>query len=221
MTQVQIVNLGLQLISQRVIQTMNDNTVEANASNNVWIPCLQECLRGNNWSFAQVIELAVASSPAYTPLNYLYAYKYPANAMAVWKVYNAYTADMKKGEDFREVYDAVNNQRVILTNCQNAYIEYTYYVTDTTMFDPSFVTMLSYRLAAALAMPLNADSEQAKEMTAVFANQMSEAQRMSSYENNIDNGQNPDAIVLSRMSGINGSGTSIGGVTFDQFNRGQ
>lgn len=222
MDQIGIINLGLGLISQRTIESLTEGSVQANAANDVWVPCVQECLRGNNWSFASVEQVLALVANA-TLLNWKYVYAYPANAMAVWKVYNTYTADQKKGEDFKEYLIPTLGVKVIATNCQNAYVEYTYYVQDTTIFDPSFVTMLSYRLAASLAMPLNADAEQAMNMTKVFENQMSEAQRMSSYENNVLNGESPDALINSRMSGLSGNidSVSIGGVTFQAFNAGQ
>jgi hypothetical protein len=214
-----ILNLGLRLISQRTIESLSENTVANQVASDIWLPAVEDCLRGNNWSFAQIIELGVLSTN-YTPLNYLYAYNYPVAAMSVWKVYNAYTADPKKGEDFRRVYDPINNQQIILTNCQNAYLEYTYDIQDYTQFDADFITMLSYRLAASFAMPLNADADQAKEMTAVFSNQMSEAQKSSSLENNIENGEDPQALINARMSGYPGKGTSIGGVSFGVWNNG-
>lgn len=214
-----ILNLALHLISERTIDSLTEDTVANQVATDIWQPCLDDCLRGNNWSFAQIIELAVLSTN-YTPLNYAYAYNYPTATMSLWKVYNAYTANTQKGEDFRRIYDPVNNQQIILTNCQSAYLEYTYAMTDYTQFDADFVTMLSYRLAAAFAMPLNADADQAKEMTAVFSNQMSEAQKSSSLENNIRNGENPDVLINARMNGYPGRGTSIGGVSFEAWNNG-
>jgi hypothetical protein len=83
----------------------------------------------------------------------------------------------------------------------------------------AFVNMLSWRLAAAMAMPLNADPDLAINATKVYQNQMSEAQRQASYENNIGNGQNPDMFIHAREGGPNVPSVSIGGTTFDVFNR--
>lgn len=222
MTQVEIVNLALRHIAQAPIILMSDGSEQATVANDVYIPCLQECLRGNNWSFASAIDALVLSVNYTPPSGFSFAYNYPTAAMAVWKVSNSYSNPSdKRGYDFREVYDSTNTQKIIITNCKDALVEYTYYVTTTALFDASFVNMFSYRLAAAMAMPLNADPDQAINMTKIFQNQMSEAQRQSSYENQICNGESPDVFVNSREGGPGVSNSvSIGGETFDQWNKG-
>lgn len=223
MDQIQIINLGLGHISQRSIEDLNESSVQAEEASKVYDSCLQECLRGNNWAFAAVID-ALASVANYTPpSNWGYAYAYPANSMAMWRISNSYTDPAnKKGEDFRVVYVPALKVKVILTNCIQAYGEYTYYLQDTTLYDAAFVNVLSFRLAAALAMPLNADQDMAINMTKIFQNQMSEAQRQNSYESNATNGQPAEMIINARTNGgSNTNSVSIGGQTFDSFNQGQ
>ena len=222
MTQVQIINLGLAQISQAPITSLSDGSVQADAANTAWIPCLQEVLRGNNWPFATVIEDLVEVVGYTPPTGWQFAYVYPVNALSVWKVSDDFTDSKSKGQDFRKIYVPSLAAQVILTNCLDAGVEYTYYVSDTNMFDADFISMLAYRLAAAMAMPLNADADQAINMMKIYMGLLSDAQRQSSYENNVNNGQSVDTIVNARVSGNNGANgsVSIGGMTFDQFNQG-
>lgn len=221
MTQVEIINLGLGHISQALITALSDGSTQADTATLVWTPCLQEVLKSNNWPCAAVIE-ALSEQANYTPpTGWSYAYTYPSNGIAVWKISNDYTDPTnKKGEDFREIYVPSLGTKVILTNTVDAVAEYTYNITDPTILDAAFVNVMAYRLAAAFAMPLNADADLAINMSKVYMNQLSEAQRQNSYENNVNNGQSPDAIVNSRMNGSTGQSVSIGGMTFDQFNQG-
>lgn len=215
----EIINLGLYLISQTPLQSLTENTVNANVALDVYDSCVEECLRGNNWPFASVTDTLVLST-TYTAVNYKYAYIYPANAAAVWLVYNLVTPDKRKGEEFRRLLDPVAGSNVIVTNTPDAIVEYTYLVTDPNLFDASFVNMLSYRLAAAMAMPLNADADQAVNMTKVFSNQMSEAQRSGSYEDNRNDAESKDVFVNARSFGPFGPGSNFGNGTFSDFNSG-
>lgn len=76
---------------------------------------------------------------------------------------------------------------VIVTNCEDAYGEYTYYVDDPALFDSAFVNAMSHRLAAELAHPLNGDKELAKTEIGIYNALISEAGRLSSVENNDNN----------------------------------
>lgn len=228
MDQTGIINLALGHISQPPITNISDGSVQADAANLQWVPCLQEVLRGNNWSFASATEALVAASN-FTPIGWAYAYAIPAASMACWRVFDTNMKDLKGTYDFRIIYDKVNSVNVIVTNYGpvtanvGPYVEYTYYLdaTKAALYDSAFVNMLSFRLAAALAMPLNADPDMAVNMTKIFQNQMSEAQRQSSYENQVQNGEDPECLINARMGGGSGQrSVSIGGTTFDIYNRG-
>lgn len=214
----EIINLGMYLISQRPLQSLVEDTVNASVALDVWDSCFQECLRGNNWPFAAVTDTLVLSS-TYVPQNYVYGYLYPSNSVAIWIVYNSYTVDKRKGEEFRRLLDPSAGVPVIVTNTKDALVEYTYLITDYTLLDQSFINMLSYRLAAAFAMPLNADADQAVNMTKVFSNQMSEAQRAGSYEDSRNDAESKDVFVNSRCTGPFG-GNNSGSGTFEDFNNG-
>jgi hypothetical protein len=129
------------------------------------------------------------ASPLYAG-KWLYAYSYPSNCIAMWHVYNSGTPDKDNGEQFRVLYDSVHTAKVILTDCELALGEYTFDVTDTTMFDANFVTAFALRLAFDMAPNLTGDDNVAAGMLKLFNIAISEAERMSSYEAKDDASKN-------------------------------
>lgn len=207
-SQVEIFNIALANLGQRPVSLPSENTPAALSLSRAWDSSRKECLSGNNWPFATVIELLSVVSNYTPPAGWLYAYQYPSKCVRMWKIYNQISVNFvpfdatgqlinlgqnqirydKKhtGEDFREIFVPTLNSPVILSNCPNAYGEYSYDVTDPSIFDATFVTMLGFRLAADTAMSITGDPSVAVNMIKIFNSKMSEAQRISSYENNTD-----------------------------------
>jgi hypothetical protein len=179
MTQLQIVNKALDLISVAPITSMSENSPAALLANRVWNPCRQEALKGHDWSFATVIVALSTANYTIVANDWTYAYQYPATALEVWHVY--YTAKDKK-QDFRRIYDPVSTATVILSNIADAIAEFTYDLTDTTFYDAHFCSVLAYLLAANMAKALTGDPALADSMLKVYNAYMSDAERMSSYE---------------------------------------
>lgn len=207
-SQVSIVNLALGHISQRPITLISDTTsVQAVAANRVWTPALGEALRANDWAFARSLVLLVESAYYDASIyGYTYAYVMPTSCAALRSIFNSYTTNKKLGEKYERMYDPTlaHPEELILTNTGGttaqdyAYARYTYHITDPTKFDSSFVTSLSYLLAAKLATILiGAGSTEIAKMIELYGASISESQRIDSYEGttNTDTG-NP--IVDSR-----------------------
>ncbi len=180
-SQVSIINLGLSHIAQKPIVAIDDASPQALAVMRVWDLSLREALRASTPGFATAV-IALALSATYTPLHWLYGYAYPANCLAMNKVYTEATLDPAIGEEFREVYDQVGNVKIIVANVAEAYGEYTYLISDTTLFDPSFAKAMGYRLASDLAIPLVGDRALAESMEKKFITAASECNRLNSYE---------------------------------------
>lgn len=182
-SQLEIVNLALGHLKQRKISSMTEVSVQAQAVNRCYETARRETLRGHDWSFATCVK-TLALLANYTPTsNWLYAYQYPANAVAVWHVYDDTTVNKTAGDDFRELYDDVNNQKVLVCNIADAIVEYTFDLSDTTLFDSTFVTAFAYRLAADMAPGLTGDDAIADNMMKKALVAISEAERYSAYEN--------------------------------------
>ena len=176
-----VINLALSHLGQTAItQTqLNDNsTVGTEAALRVWELALRETLRSSNWSFAKVkVALTLVESTTYDPANYTYAYEYPTNCVAIRKVNVQTSIDEAISEEYEIEYDTTNEAKRIVTDVEDAYIEYTYYISDTDLWDSAFIVSFSYYLAALLAKPLNGDDAQAKDMIALFTNSISNTKR--------------------------------------------
>jgi len=182
-SQVEIINLALSHIAQKPIVAITEASPSAVAALRVWDLSLRDALRTGAPGFATAV-VALALVATYTPLHWTYAYAYPANCLAMLKVYTEGTGDPARGEEFRELYDSVGNVKVIVSNVEDAYGEYVYLISDTTLFDASFVTAMAYRLAANLAIPLVGDKTLAESMDKKFITAASECARLDSYEQN-------------------------------------
>jgi len=180
-SQVSIINGALDHIACKPIVGIADASPQAQAAVRAWSKALQASLREATPGFATAI-VALTLHATYVPLHWLFAYTYPANCLAMNKVYNEGTVDPTVGEEFREVYHPTTNEKIIVTNCDLAYGEYTFDLTDTTLFDASFVKTLEYRLAADLAAPLVRNKELEDSMDKKFIISASECARYNAYE---------------------------------------
>lgn len=197
-SKVGIYNLGLSHIGQQAITSPAEGSVQSIAANRVWEYALKEALASYRWGFAKTIA-ALALSASYEPIEFAYAYAYPSMGVRVWSIFDEGTVDKNIGERFRKVYSPTDGVRYLETDVSDAYAEYTYYITDVTLFDPHFVTALSRRLAAELAVPLNGDSELAKEQLKVFNGLTSESHRFSEHERNeVHRGNESSPIIDAR-----------------------
>ena len=178
-----IVNLALSHLPSKPLTSTTDSgidteeTPQAEATVRIYEFALKETLAAYNWGFAKVKE--ALSDSTFSPLVYDYAYIHPGdNCVAIRRIFNASTADRTLSENYEIQYDSANDTQVIVTDIDDAYIEYTYYVVNEALYTAHFVTAFSYRLASGLAMPLTGDKEKAKELMNLFNNAISDAHRI-------------------------------------------
>ncbi len=203
MTQLQIINLSLVNLGQNVI-TQAQLTANAHpsaiAANLWWEPCRDEVLGANNWSFATVT-LALTALDI-TDLEWEYVYSYPAVTLAVssmWNVYNEATFDKKDAQEFTVKYIPTLAVTAIFTNLDYAYAEYTYKVTDTTLWTNQFVMAFSYRLSAAMANSITGASQLGIAASQMYTNLISDAKRLSFSEKpKKDSSQNDCKYIKAR-----------------------
>jgi hypothetical protein len=200
--QLTIINKALGHISVAPIASISESSPAAQLANLIWDSCRKEVLRGNPWSFAQVIETLSTVNYTIATQDWTYAYGYPSECVLVSAVY---WSARDKYQKFRVIYDTSSTQNLILSNTVDAVAEYTYDITDTTIYDSAFVNAFSYHLAANMAKPLTGDIQLAGEMMKVYNAFISDAQRLSSYESDVPNNSERSSFVEVR------SGTSIQG----------
>ena len=183
-----IINMALAHLKQRKIASLTEVSIQASEALRCYEIARHETLRGHDWGFATVVKpMALDATYATDSVGsyagkWIYAYSYPSNALAIWHVYNINTPDKDNGEEFRVLYDDTNNKKVILTDVEEALVEYTFDVQDVTMYDANFITAFTFRLAYDMAPNLTGDDAIAGEIFKTYNALIHDAERMNSYE---------------------------------------
>jgi len=190
-----ICNLALSHIGMKPITDLDTdvalNNPSALALNRHWGPCRNDVFREFKWPFAtcqgQILHRVDIASTVYPEWDFYTTY--PTSAVTVWNVYDATTADMKHEQLFEVVYNPTLAERVLLCNLDTVttstikqYVEYTYNVTDTLIWDTKFVMAFSYRLASSVCMELTGDEKKAITLSEIYRNVIHEAKRVAHSE---------------------------------------
>ncbi|NCB43094.1 MAG: hypothetical protein EOM59_10805 [Clostridia bacterium] len=180
---IDICNLALGHLGMRAITTtmLTANTdPSAIACNNFYDPARDDTLSEISWSFATVREALTVTTD--TVLGWDYIYTYPKNAMTVWCVFDESTVDEKYKQNFEVIYLPSSEKKVVCSDLSDAYSDYTYKVTDTTIYSPKFIMAMSYRLAAAMAHTLTGSVDVGLKLVELHNSVISEAKRIGNVE---------------------------------------
>jgi hypothetical protein len=179
-TKVLICNLALSELGLKAITALTELNERARKCNLIFDTTVDDVLRAHPWTFAtKQAALAVASGE--TVIGYDYVYAFPTKCMFIRKLFTADTIDDPTPIPFKEL-NSTTNTRIIATNLENAYAEYTSQVNDVSVFDASFIKALAYKLAADMAVPLCGDSALATEKLKKYLLQLDDARRLNKAE---------------------------------------
>jgi len=154
---VQICNFALTRIGQsQLIDSLSEQSLAAQLCTLHYDACCDEVLRDSPWPFARKrVALADIGSP---PSDWLFRYRYPVDCLrALWV---SLPGVRQPRADQRVPFEVVHAEggRALLCDLPEAELVYVVRVEDTTYFDPLFVSALAWRLAAELAMGLQANA---------------------------------------------------------------
>jgi hypothetical protein len=144
-------NMALSHIGAITLNSESDTSVEARKCSLFYEPARDQVLTDFPWNFAERRKALSIISGA-DPIGYDYAYTYPSDCLKVRKIYNVDPT----GEPIKYKVTANDalSAKIILCNERSASLIYTARITTPDLFDASFVILLSWRLAADLAIPL-------------------------------------------------------------------
>lgn len=178
MTKLEIVNLALRHLGMNKILALDESTPSAIVMDDFWDMCQDSVFEDHNWSFAQVQESLVESSTT-VPFGWIFAYDHPTtNCAAVWAVFNEGTYNEKDSQDFDTYYMTENAARVLVTDLEDAIVEYTYKITDTTSWSAQFCRAMSYLLAASACHLLTGDAEKGMKLMQIYSAMIGEVKRL-------------------------------------------
>ena len=176
-----ICNLSLAHLGQAPIVSLTEANESARSLNRIYEITRDVVLRAKDWRFAAVktplAEIADQEVPGWA-----YIYAYPSSCLCIRKIF--YDAESQNPDpiEFETLFLPEINQKVIVTNYDDAYIEYTHIVIDPELFDMSFVMAFSFLLAAQVAKPLTGDDDKAKLALSIYGSLVSDAARINDAE---------------------------------------
>jgi len=147
----EICNLALSHLgtAKRISNLETDTSGEATNCRIFFDIALEEVLRDFKWPFATKIE-ALALIEENPNTEWTYSYRYPSNCLTIRRILSGIRKDTRQSRvPYRVAFD--DSARIIYTDQVEAYIEYTYNMTDPAYFPSDFTLALSYRLATLLA----------------------------------------------------------------------
>jgi dihydroneopterin aldolase len=175
--QLGIYNRALRHLGLKKITSLTGSDPSTVACNDFFESCRDDVFSEHQWAFANVTA-TLNPSTIVPPVDWVYAYDYPTqNCAAVWLVYNEGNYKNKNDQEFTVSYNAASDSKLILTNCDDAYYEYTYIVSTISHWSAKFIMALSHRLAAEIA-PFLADDKKALEQMNIYMAVISEVKRI-------------------------------------------
>ena len=169
LTVVEICNLALSNIRSKSINSLNDETQQAQYCKLKYPVVRDKLLRDFNWRFAKKTQALALRTD--TPHRWRLAYHYPSDCSKIISVTTneiltannrerlslRYTPDSRiEAMDYRVAYEVLSSAGdvIIGSDADNIVVEYTYRVEDPSIFDPNFVLVMSWYLASQLAIPI-------------------------------------------------------------------
>lgn len=157
-TDVEICNIALSFIGTgEHIASLSENSNEADACDQFYEVALKEILREYPWPFAtKRAALAVVDEDPDDYDEWAYSYRYPSDCLFARRIASGVTPE-NYGSRIPFMLAQDSTGLLILTNEEDAYLEYTYYASTTAHFPSDFVVALAYRIAAYIAPRVSKD----------------------------------------------------------------
>lgn len=149
---VQICNLALNHIGAKTITSLDESSESARKCSLVYAPLRDAVLRDFAWNFATATEQLALLDETIPGWDFLYVQ--PIRCLNVRRVFSEVALANPTPSDFKILLSPTTKTKCIASKIETAWCEFTYQVTDPTVFDPKFIEALSYRIGASLAQSL-------------------------------------------------------------------
>ena len=182
MDKIEICNIALGRIGVANIERIDEASEAARLCNRYYDFTRSNVLERFPWTFAARREQLALLDVTPTP-DFKYAYRYPQDALCIQKMFNQHFV----GYPWQNQYKIAGDKegRVIYTNIENAWIEYTANVSDASQFDAQFIEALSWKLAAEIAYALTGNTQLMQMCVQAYNAYFAEAKSKDADEENI------------------------------------
>lgn len=152
MTSTDICNLALAYLAKGRITSLTQNTEEARQCAMHYDHCRRLLLRSYRWGFARRIKKLALSASSVPGWEYVYGY--PSSCLSVRFVFTEDGAERKEMTKDEYEVAVVDGVKVLCTDVEEAWCEYTEDVTEVAKMTEEFVEALARYLAASMAVVL-------------------------------------------------------------------
>jgi hypothetical protein len=185
-SKIDICNLALTRAGHATITALDESSAEATQCGLLYDHCRKETLRAFPWNFAvKVVELAALVDPGHR--GHTYRYQLPADCLRPLEILN------DDGSEWDMAYRVYG--RELHTSAAPVHLEYVANLTDPTKYDAEFISALSYRLAADLAIALAQDAKKQASLMEVWRYMVRRGQVSDAKE---ERPTTPDTILGAR-----------------------
>ncbi len=140
-------------ISKQISNVDTERSAEAEACREFLDQSIEEVLLAWHWPFAsKIVTLALIEEEPNSEWNF--SYQYPSDCLRASRILNGFDRNetIENEVKFRVMGD--NDQRVILTDKEDAQLEYTVNITNVARFDADATACISFLLAAYISSRL-------------------------------------------------------------------
>lgn len=197
MNDIEICNIALGRIGAEAIERMDEASAAARICRRYYDFTRQSVLRKFPWTFA--VRRVYLALLAEKPPDYKYAYRYPADALCVRKLYDRQMLGNAEDNQYRILADTEG--RKIYTDVAEAWIEYTADVKDESLFDSQFIDALAWKLAAEIAVALSGNVSIMQNCIQAYNAYFAEAAGEDADEENVFDPV-ADRLALGRWEGL-------------------
>lgn len=169
-TQTTICNKALNLIGEEGINSINDNSLQANACKNYYDLALNLLLEDGAWSHTVVEQPLVKVDTDEYAEEHKYIYVIPSNCVLIKDIYQKHERKQGyKSTDWDIRYFPAENKNYIICDCdEDMYIKYVYNNSNTNTYSAKFIQALVSGLAFQICMYITKDSEKTNAMLALY-----------------------------------------------------
>lgn len=132
-------------VSKTISNVDTDSSKEARAIRTYYEVALQDTLSDLDWPFARSFKTLTLVEEDPTD-EWAYSYSYPSDAVKIRKIYSGVRNDTRDSRVPFNIYTGAAS-KLIYTDQASAKVKYTKEISDTSLFDPTFVLAFSYKLA--------------------------------------------------------------------------
>lgn len=185
---VEICNLALSHLGQtKTISSINPpdkNSSVARTCSRLYSVARDSALRSFPWNFAKRFK-ALAPIDGTPDGGWSYQYAYPTDCLMAREICKDNESD--NPIEFEIVANETLDSKIILTNRENAVLEYTAAITNTNLFDAEFVNAFSWLLAHYLALPVTRSQRKKDSTMQTFQSLIGSTEANNANEEHIDN----------------------------------